>query len=83
MVKDKKNKCCEVCEDGEIQWEIKDVYNKKVVYKICSNCLSPLTNCSLSPEQFFNLIKNGHKSSEFLLHGDFYDEETGEALQPI
>ncbi len=51
-------------------------------YELCLNCLTPFVRCALKPEQFFNLLKNGHTVKEFFLHGDFYDEETGEALQP-
>jgi hypothetical protein len=36
----------------------------------------------LKQEQFFALISNGHTTKEFPLHSDFYDEKTGEALQP-
>ena len=54
----------------------------KEVYKICLNCLSDLVNVRLSPEQFFSLIKNKHNATEFYLHDDFYDSETGEGLQP-
>lgn len=50
-------------------------------YKICMNCHSDLTNLRLNKEQFKSLIKNGHITSEFLLHSDFYDKN-GKALQP-
>lgn len=35
----------------------------------------------LSPEEFFILDKKHH--GEFLLDEDFYDQETGEAIQPM
>lgn len=74
---------CQVCDENEIQWHLKDAYTGKIPsYDVCTNCLMFLVNYSLSSKQFFNLLKNGHKVSEHLLHGDFYDEETGEALQP-
>jgi hypothetical protein len=41
-----------------------------------------LTTYNLRPEQYKNLLKNGHESSEFLLHEDFYDEN-GIAQQPM
>jgi hypothetical protein len=41
-----------------------------------------LTTYSLTKKQFKNLLKNGHTATEFLLHGDFYDEE-GNAQQPL
>lgn len=52
------------------------------IYKLCRNCEVGFVNHSLTPKQFFSLIKNGHKVTEFMLHDDFYDDETGEALQP-
>lgn len=35
----------------------------------------------LTPEEFFALDKNHH--DRYLIHDDFYDYETGEALQPM
>ena len=35
----------------------------------------------LTPEEFFTLDKNHH--DRCLIHDDFYDYETGEALQPM
>ena len=72
---------CESCNKGEVQWILKDAYGKSKNYKICSNCLNNLTSCNLRPHQFKNLLANGHSDTEFLLHGDFYDED-GCALQP-
>lgn len=78
---------CECCERHEVMWVLKDVYGDKneraKEYKVCANCLSYLTTYSLKPEMFFNLLRNGHTVREFLLHEDFYDDETGEALQPV
>ena len=51
-------------------------------YKLCKNCEIRFVNYFLSPEQFFTLLKNGHDVNEFMLHDDFYDEDTGKALQP-
>lgn len=50
-------------------------------YDVCMNCLIALVNLSLSPKQFKSLLRRGHKDTEYLLHGDFYDNE-GNALQP-
>lgn len=51
-------------------------------YKLCKNCEMAFVNLALSPEQFFSLIEKGHTTREHMLHEDFYDEKTGEALQP-
>ena len=74
-------KKCEIC-GHELQWELKDMYDEKCIYKLCSNCLFKLVNLMLSKKEFFKLLKNGHTTDEHLLHGDFYDENSGEALQP-
>jgi hypothetical protein len=77
---------CESCNKNEEQWVLDGALEyqngKDKPYHVCSNCLMELTTYSLKPEHFKNLIKNGHSTSEFLLHGDFYDDESGEALQP-
>ena len=72
---------CEACCQSPHQYTLKSI-NGQVDYHVCANCLSRLTNNTLTPTMFFNLIRNGHTTKEFLLHGDFYDDETGEALQP-
>ncbi len=69
---------CEIC-GCAIEWILKDV-EESVIYKVCSDCIIPLVSCSLSKEQFFNLIKSGHNNKEFLLHSDYY--VNGIALQP-
>ncbi len=71
---------CEAC--GGIISLIKLNMLNGVVYTLCMNCHVALTNYSLSKSQFFQLLKNGHTDVEFFLHCDFYDDETGEALQP-
>ena len=70
---------CECCGEYPHQYTLSDNDYK---YQVCANCLLALVNTALSPAQFFSLIRNGHTTKEFLLHGDFYDDETGEALQP-
>lgn len=70
---------CECCGKYPHQYTLSD---NDYEYKVCANCLPALVNTALSPTQFFNLIRNGHTTKEHLLHGDFYDDETGEALQP-
>lgn len=70
---------CDCCGKYPHQYTLSD---NDYEYKVCANCLPALVNTALSPTQFFNLIRNGHTTKEHLLHGDFYDDETGEALQP-
>jgi len=70
---------CECCGKFPHQYTLSDNDYK---YQVCANCLSALVNTALSPAQFFSLIRAGHTTKEHLLHGDFYDDETGEALQP-
>lgn len=80
MAKCKSMKRCEACDSFEVQWNLADSYDKKVVYRVCTNCLDDLVNLSLSKKQFFNLLDNGHDPCEHLLHSDFYDDN-GNALQ--
>jgi len=68
---------CEAC--GEFPQMI-NLDTRDGVYNICHNCLLKLVTLSLSNQEFKNLLKNGHKSTEFYLHSDFYDGD-GNALQ--
>lgn len=72
---------CEACNEqcGISTRTILDDGNK---YVVCCSCIVSLINNSLSPDQFNNLLKNGHSRKEFLLHLDFYDYD-GVALQPL
>jgi hypothetical protein len=74
---------CQCCEKSEEMYLLQDIYDDKLTppFRVCANCLTFLVNLSLTKKQFKNLIKNGHSSTEFLLHGDFYDDE-GNAVQP-
>ena len=72
---------CECCEEHEYQWRLIYAFDKSE-YLMCSNCLISLVNNDLTKEQFFALLGAGHSIREYLLHDDFYDPETGEALQP-
>ena len=58
----------EVCDDSER-------------FTLCHDCYKRLTHCALRPLEFFTLMLR-HGSWVFYLHDDFYDDETGEALQP-
>jgi hypothetical protein len=72
---------CEACREFPATLTIKDS-RSDLIYKVCHNCIISLVNVSLTPEQFFNLINAGHSKHEFWLHDDFYDWDSGEALQP-
>jgi len=52
------------------------------VYAACPNCLLSLVTCSLAPWQFKRARDAGGDVNRFYLHGDFYDRDTGQALQP-
>lgn len=53
-------------------------------YLLCSKCILQFVMMALSKEQFFGLLgKGGHNTGEHMLHGDYYYEKTGVALQPI
>jgi hypothetical protein len=75
-------KLCESCGKFEVQWKLKDQIGDNKTYNVCTNCLQGLMLYDLSPVEYKNLLKNGHKATEFLLHDDFYDED-GRALQPV
>ena len=74
----------QMCECGcgsEAQVKHTDLYEEKIVYFLCRNCEISFVCCNLTPSQFKELMEKGHTDEEFMLHGDFYDEE-GVALQP-
>ena len=76
---------CEACGHHAASETLTDKHpeasNGHKPYKLCLNCLLSLVNVCLTPEEYKNLLKNGHKDTEFYLHDDFYDE-AGHALQP-
>lgn len=71
---------CESCRTNGSQWLLKSTSGPEE-YHLCANCLIDLVNLSLTSGHFKNLIRAGHSSNDFMIHGDFYDEE-GCALQP-
>jgi hypothetical protein len=84
----KKYGLCEACERNHAQriiqsnYDLVDGTQKEKPYKLCAICLIKLVNHCLSPREYSNLIKNGHDPQEHMIHGDFYDEDFGTALQP-
>lgn len=52
------------------------------LYRACPNCHIGLVMVSLAPWQFLRAKGLGGEVERFYLHSDFYDYETGEALQP-
>lgn len=49
-------------------------------YLLCKECQFRLINRALRPREFFNLVST--HGFTYLLHDDFYDYDTGEAMQP-
>lgn len=73
-----KEETCESCEINKV--EVTEDIEAGPKYKLCKSCHHRLTNLALRPLEYFNLTaKHGHS---FLLHDDFYDNDTGEAGQP-
>lgn len=73
------NMKCEACKKSNVQVELKVLGN--TTYRLCMNCNELINRYALSPQLYNNLIKSGHKKTEFLLHSDFYDDN-GNPLQP-
>jgi hypothetical protein len=74
-------KCeCGCCHEAQVMHE--DLYDHKKTF-LCKNCEVRYVTISLKSDQFFSLLKNKHTTKEFMLHSDFYDEDSGEALQPM
>lgn len=70
---------CESCNINKIEVEelADDGQN---LYRLCQSCHQRLLNYALRPLEFFNLASiHGHS---YYLYDDFYDYETGEAMQP-
>ena len=75
---------CDCGNDANVMHEDLDALNSiglPLKYFLCKNCEMDFVNIALSKEQFKALLKHGHTTKEFMLHGDYYDEE-GTALQP-
>ena len=65
---------CEACGEREQSCEL-NLKREHKPYKLCLNCLWDLVNHKLTSEQYFNLLKNNHKSKEFMIHSCYYDDE--------
>jgi|694.fasta_scaffold55849_5 hypothetical protein len=73
-----KEETCESCEIKKV--EVTEDIEAGPPYKLCKDCHEQLRYLALRPLEYFNLTaKHGHS---FLLHDDFYDNDTGEAGQP-
>ena len=81
---------CQSCNIRQIEIELSkndglsdtiwDTLEKTEPYKLCLECRDRLVNFALRPLEFFNLTAiHGHSQ---YLHDDFYDYDTGEAIQP-
>ena len=85
---------CEFCGYQEAKFEDEDKPDRglyrltysldpqKERYILCANCSFALVTLSLSPQQFLRAKEKGGDTNRFYLHDDFYDPETGQALQP-
>lgn len=69
---------CESCNIREI--EVEELVDEgQNPYRLCLSCHDRLLNKALRPLEFFNLTAiHGHN---YYLHDDFYDYNTGEAMQ--
>jgi len=79
-----KHQTCEACGyNGLINILITET--ETAPYRLCPNCLIMLVNNSLTPDLYFKLREKrwieDRGDYEFYLHGDFYNLETGEAIQ--
>lgn len=72
---------CECNCGNDVQIIIKPLRAKRG-YRLCMNCCLELNMYNLKPQHYLALIRK-HDKHEFMLHDDFYDYETGEALQPV
>lgn len=73
-----KEELCESCELSRV--EVTEDMEAGPPYKLCKECHHRLMHRALRPLEYFNLTaRHGHS---FLLHDDFYDNNTGEAIQP-
>ena len=57
-------------------------YAERERYVVCANCHIGLVALSLAPWQFLRAKQIGGDVNRYYLHDDFYDRDTGEALQP-
>lgn len=77
---------CEFCGSDSLVMEIAKgppiPEVEKEVYYACGNCLLGMVTHSLAPWQFLRSKQNGGDMTRFYVHHDFYDPDTGEALQP-
>lgn len=70
----------EINKNSELEGGIWDMDSETPPYRLCLPCCERLKNLSLRPLEFFNLTAiHGHSH---YLHDDFYDYDTGEAMQP-
>jgi hypothetical protein len=70
---------CEACEIEPGRTVVLE-HEKDFPYVLCPECEQRLGHRSLRPREWFNLAAR-YTTFRFELHDDFYDEETGEALQ--
>lgn len=70
---------CESCNTSDVEVTIQ-TDDENPPYFLCMMCHQRFKNSALRPMEYFNLAAiHGH---DYYLHDDFYDDETGEAMQP-
>jgi hypothetical protein len=70
---------CESCTTKPVE-VYEPIDNEHNPFRLCVPCRNRLLSYSLRPLEYFNLTAiHGHT---YYLHDDFYDDETGEAMQP-
>lgn len=57
-------------------------YAERERYVVCAGCHVGLITLSLAPWQFLRAKESGGDVNRYYLHDDFYDRDTGDALQP-
>jgi len=82
---------CEFCGKSEVLMVLSDhpagvdklPSHIQEVYVACPNCLVRLVTHSLTPQQYLRAKQAGRDMDRYYLHSDFYDQDTGTALQPM
>lgn len=69
---------CAVCGEDGYHYV---TFDKDIDTHLCKKHVHQLIDRNLTPEAFFTLYESFPEA--FLLHDDFYDEETGESIQPV
>lgn len=72
----RKEQVCEICGDAGALYK-----DGEAEFKLCKKHLESLLKRALKPEEFKKLYSR--VGNVYILHDDFYDPDTGEAIQPV